>query len=576
MFPSNWKLRSEWLAMAAKTENRDLAMGLKSALSIQDMASLEDQLRSIGLDRACSQDFIDYCRALHHDELVLLLCTLGTENGVNPGHCGLLLALYQSRRCSSLPAIIDSLPARHVLRMVALSCGQEYSSAQHEKLLSGWSGAAGSAEQFRLAVEFLIDQHRVDRAGELLACVWSVGQLDEVKMLTLRAVAARFRLRAPGTDECIALLPVLQLILRRLSDLQAAASIQDDVAMLTAQVAAGAGDYTSALRAAAQVRTPLQRVKACFFRVEILSRNQNIGGAIAAMDEVLTLVLRLGAAEARKVLHAPGGNQMLDHPFDETSAATALADLCATLASSGRRPFLVSGTLLGYARQGSFLKHDKDIDIGLLHDGDTQSLRKLIQAGGQFNVFVDQVPEAPTYNMVAVHEPTGMAVDIFLYRRTASGMVTGVRNGMGHLQTFVFTPFDLRKVTFAGVDVWIPADFDLNLTENFGAWRTPDAGYLPHVESPSIEQPLGETHLLVARLEMLYALLQGNRRKVGRLFDFFSRNAGVEHALSARVLAIVRPYADSLAPQSPVSQRDLKAQSDRIPLNSRRPALETR
>jgi hypothetical protein len=110
-------------------------------------------------------------------------------------------------------------------------------------------------------------------------------------------------------------------------------------------------------------------------------------------------------------------------------------------------------------------------------------------------------------------------------------------------------------VRFEGVDVWIPADFDLNLTENFGPWRNPDPGYLPHVESPSIAQPLGAVHMLVARLEMLYALLQEKPAKVRRLIDFFARNVGVEHALPERLRAALGREVES-PPHSPDPRLD--------------------
>ena len=54
-----------------------------------------------------------------------------------------------------------------------------------------------------------------------------------------------------------------------------------------------------------------------------------------------------------------------DKSFEEAPAAMAINDLITSLNSIGIEPFLVSGTLLGYARSGTVLSHDKDIDIGV-------------------------------------------------------------------------------------------------------------------------------------------------------------------------------------------------------------------
>ena len=51
--------------------------------------------------------------------------------------------------------------------------------------------------------------------------------------------------------------------------------------------------------------------------------------------------------------------------FNPEHAGKALAELQEILEPTGKAVFLVSGTLLGYARTGSVLSHDKDMDVGL-------------------------------------------------------------------------------------------------------------------------------------------------------------------------------------------------------------------
>jgi len=51
-----------------------------------------------------------------------------------------------------------------------------------------------------------------------------------------------------------------------------------------------------------------------------------------------------------------------------------------TLNDVGITFFLTCGTCLGFVREGQFLEHDKDIDIGIFEDVDLEKLKKVLEA----------------------------------------------------------------------------------------------------------------------------------------------------------------------------------------------------
>jgi hypothetical protein len=176
--------------------------------------------------------------------------------------------------------------------------------------------------------------------------------------------------------------------------------------------------------------------------------------------------------------------------------------------------FLVSGTLLGYEREGKLLDHDKDIDIGVIGWEKQYEICMALQASTLFTVSPHFLKGHKSYYIPIRHNFTGVWIDIFVYHELDDKLVTGVDFFFGYRQTFAFTPFDLKPVNFLGVDMHVPSNTDLNLQENFGNWRVPDASYLSHLESPSTTNKGGQAHMLTARINALGYIIQKKPLKI--------------------------------------------------------------
>jgi len=139
-----------------------------------------------------------------------------------------------------------------------------------------------------------------------------------------------------------------------------------------------------------------------------------------------------------------------------------------------------------------------------------------------------------------------MWIDIFVYHPQGQHWVTGVDFFFGYRQTFAFTPFELKEVEFLGVNMKIPAEAELNLTENYGEWRTPDPGYLSHLESPSTMNKGALPYMLTARLSAISALSgmsatsadqQGkSRQKLGKVLTLMQQYQHCPHGMSQRLI----------------------------------------
>ncbi len=148
----------------------------------------------------------------------------------------------------------------------------------------------------------------------------------------------------------------------------------------------------------------------------------------------------------------------------------------AWLADADLPVFLTFGSLLGWIRDGGFIQHDDDIDLGLL-DADWPRIHAVAEAlsaaGWQVAWFGD--------DEVRFWHPGlgGVAVDVFRFRRTPDGFESRAYSAAGehvyHFRAALIAP--LRAGEAFGLSLRLPADAEGLLAAHYGAWQVPDAAW---------------------------------------------------------------------------------------------------
>jgi hypothetical protein len=229
----------------------------------------------------------------------------------------------------------------------------------------------------------------------------------------------------------------------------------------------------------------------------------------------------------------------VEKSFDVKKASRALSDLTRMANEKGTPVFLVSGTLLGYVREGQLLAHDKDIDVGIVGWENQYNLCMALQETGLFTVSTQHLKGKDTFYIPIKHNDTGMWIDVFVYHPQGSHWVTGVDFFFGYRQTFAFTPFELQEIEFLGVKMQAPANAELNLTENYGNWRVPDASYLSHLESPSTMDKGNLAYMISSRMLMLSALLKKQNLKIEKILSLMGIYRDMPGAMSDELISKV-------------------------------------
>lgn len=181
--------------------------------------------------------------------------------------------------------------------------------------------------------------------------------------------------------------------------------------------------------------------------------------------------------------------------FSSADADGALQDFARIARDISLDWYAISGTLLGIVREGGWLPHDYDIDLGVDAAGlDFEALQKafstlpcftvkrvdhqlrIARDGGDGNRRVEWLPV-----MLKLIHRTGINVDVFVHH-----LEDGVCWHGSMIHRWDNTPFEIAEYRLGPVAVPGPADADLYLTENYGAWRVPVTEFSSTTGTPNL------------------------------------------------------------------------------------------
>ena len=153
-------------------------------------------------------------------------------------------------------------------------------------------------------------------------------------------------------------------------------------------------------------------------------------------------------------------------------ARANLVDAAHCLQGLGLRPFLVDGTLLGAVREGNFIGHDTDLDLGLF----AEDYRPAIVPGMEAVGFaVHKVYGEQNRGLQYSFRRRQIKLDIFFY------YADPIHDQVFHAAwlrdepiRYGYAPFDLAPLAFLGDKFLAPAEPEVFLVRKYGPdWRTP-------------------------------------------------------------------------------------------------------
>lgn len=149
--------------------------------------------------------------------------------------------------------------------------------------------------------------------------------------------------------------------------------------------------------------------------------------------------------------------------------AAVLGDLVDLFEQRGWRPFLCFGGLLGKIREDDFMDHDNDLDIGFFYpETPCNAVRECLMAAGYSITVWD--PDPWPCRIKACKSGSDLSIDIVFFKDDGRFRLTYSRY-LSRTLVRKRQQFALKRTRLRGVTVWIPANAEEHLTENYGNWQ---------------------------------------------------------------------------------------------------------
>jgi tetratricopeptide (TPR) repeat protein len=478
-------------------------------------------LTKIGLDGLKDPELLSLACMKRVIPAVVLLASLRRDNEFEPAHASMVLAAYGVLTSKQLNAEIRALGANSALyQVIATLIAEDRSNLQNirkSKIGPDWLLA------FNLTIDFCRTDLTLQMIRAFLSTKPKSNELFDLAESMLKrqaffpdhidfpSIIRSFKL-IRNACQMYADKSTIEKINYKLAETYIQAGLYDDALhMLDSLSESFVGRHARFSAAQASIRAG-KYTEACTWFSRFLEREFERDEA--ALDDIKNM--QVFSSEPPKI----------KTNFPNEAAGAALKDLYDVLAPLGIKPFLMSGTLLGYARHRGFLSHDKDVDVGLVGWEDQFAIFQHLLLDGKFVPNSKSLRGENAFYMPVKHFKTGIPIDIFLFHERGDKYQTGINFGLDYTLTFQYSRFDLAEAEFCGTKVYVPNDIDRNLTENFGPnWRIPDTTYESLLEAPSIDIRGEPVFMLVLWDKLLFGYVNKRPAKVRRVVQIAANYA---------------------------------------------------
>lgn len=167
--------------------------------------------------------------------------------------------------------------------------------------------------------------------------------------------------------------------------------------------------------------------------------------------------------------------------MDHEAAYDIMGRTAAALNSLGVRWWLMDGTLLGFVREGEFLGHDADVDIGIHMSDYSPALLSALRDTGLQLYSQHGTPDNGleiTVRSRWLYLP-GTSLDIFLfYDDEGQDTWWHATSYKGHQMRYRYPRFELETLEVRGQTYNVPSPPERFLVQKYGDdWRTPNTSW---------------------------------------------------------------------------------------------------
>ena len=483
--------------MIIRKEHYDYFYKFKKVDGVYDADNVAEVIDEVGLENILDLEFIGLVRTLENHQLLLLLTSIGSASEIKPNPYKRIMAAYQVYLgiCSVESGVEICESAGYENRNFYTNLFNVAKDRNQNLILEN---IQIHVDDLEFSVGYLIDIHQTHHVPNILK-LWMKVNPEMAWLKTCGLIAVREDLVVKKSvakslalllELCIKLAPerqdkVLKMLYSRLASFWLKAG-KGELAMISIQKYGDLEDDILGKRLELNALILKKELsKAILIAEEIIIYNSNM------KPEFLD-------SEVKK-----------SPDFDSQAAEKTLKLVNSALRARGLKPFLMSGTLLGYLRNGNILPHDKDVDIGIIGWENQFEVAQVLMELGHFYIDYEKLKGNKAFLLDPKDLKNGIAIDVFLFHDNGDHFLHGIDFHLGYTQNYKFTKFNLIEVDFLGEKFYIPDQPELNMYENYGDWKTSIPGYVVSVESPAIANKGSLEHKLSAHLQIIASMYSG-------------------------------------------------------------------
>ena len=174
-------------------------------------------------------------------------------------------------------------------------------------------------------------------------------------------------------------------------------------------------------------------------------------------------------------IHIRESNKILERlEWKQIKFGLTLLEMSRILNENNIPHFLACGTLLGVIREGKFIDHDEDIDLGILSNEYNSKVENEILK--KFNLYKRYGNINSGYEISFIHPLSKVKIDLFLhyYDPSNNKMWCVSSDNKNKIYKWGYTPFKLILIQFLNNSFYIPEDYEKYLIESYGKdWKIP-------------------------------------------------------------------------------------------------------
>jgi hypothetical protein len=496
---------------------------LQKALTQNNVATIEQVIIEHGMEKILDKDVINTARVINARETVIFLCTIGAERNPKESFYQNLLVIYRLIKNSIHPAdaIINYKCAKNEREFFKFII--DTISTRGENLPHPNINYNTTSENYWIAIQYLCDADLPNTVMKLFNHWAKIDTTEKPwlycsKLIIERSEFAKAKILKTeyGT--------LLETLLERTPKSQMGIKPIIQATLLDKILIPNLDKDKSLLISKELIKTNKSiEYRSLYMRSLLI--NHNFVEAIEICNELIEESANKKIESKAQDIDPKKQHSINEDKFNPHAAELSLKKINNSLRSKGLKPFLISGTLLGCMREKSIMTHDKDLDLGIIGWQSQFDLANTLIEMGHFDINLHELSGEKLFLLTANDLLHNVTIDFFIFHDKGDHFLHGIEYQDGFTQNFKFSKFNLIDWVFLNEKFYVPDNWDLMLSENYGLWDQKIENYVVTVESPAIVDKGSLKHQMLASLEIFKTIYNDlNHKRVKRILDYSKTN----------------------------------------------------